>query len=1179
MFKQKFSVGFQELLFFDFCCFAAVQATLKAPCICPATTPLSDKDVFDFPFLKDVKTIEYIKNHGKICFLVRGPAKTKKFNLVTLLSGLYSTQSLSPSNYFDEPLLYNVNNLKGWVLNKQANHWCLYNVKTLMEANTPCIIVSTTSCYEGQVDSYMDQILKNGYTPIIAETTRKIEPPVNLPTISIKFFFLLIPSTRGTGYDNHAISLSRNTVVERVTDMARNLNDQIKEKSSCFEAFSIACDETCDTDFNIFEELLELVPMHGTTTGEDIFNCVYDLLQKYNLPQSKLTSVATDEAPSMTGKTNGFVALLRKKLSAISDGSNIHHTHCIIHQEVLCTKVIKMENVLTPIKKFINFIRSRGLNQRQFSLFLTELESEYSGLSYYTEVRWLSCSKVLKQFWDLKEEICQFLITKNQDITLFSDQVWLQDFSFIVDITKHLSDLNLKLQGKDQIITNMCDQVNAFKCKLVFWEKQLKNEDLMHFPTCNMYKSSLGETASYQKYAEKNLSLRNEFETRLENGISRRQKSTFSTSAFLRSSMKSKSRQSSSGHMHVYGKGVIGERAAQKWFEKFKNDDLDLEDMPRSGRPSEFDEEHLKALLKEDGRQKIPDTPKPRIKQDLHPQKAMICVFLGLRRKKPDRQGQIILLHDNARPHVAQVVKATLQELKWEVLQPSPYSPDLAPTDYHHFLSMSNHMRGATFDDEEDLKTCLNNFFDGRFLAERHQQTSRTLGAEWKDHYLLDLQNTGRRGSRRIQIIDMISPKLESFNKKKGREETELEPYVPWYYGWFLNPKDSHLITKLGMEAAAELAPHVWQDLELPSADADIASIYIPEPYIFAMCRYCFGSKSQVGTRYYCSHESLIMVKMERTLEQRYVIKFCFKLQKTMKKMFDLLTQASKDDCLPYWQVKKWHKSFKEPLFVPGVYQHRKWKIMSLVSMLMDAQNEQRFLERLVPLFDLPVRQAIILESLSEKIRCYHCCLLEFDAKFYSIACSKVLSILTMMGLCEEVTKHLGKVSRLKVQYFLIDKLHIWGMVELEQAQWEAMEHLQHLETDEADGVKELKHLDCVVKYPNVPTPSSSLTVKFISCKTTSQIKLTKMIIASTKKAKFPYKESIRSSDDVGMFPQGHSNELKFTGKRGKYYHLKRASSDEDLSSSFSPIFITARPYLFDQIESKFKLEWKWGNS
>ncbi|XP_075423872.1 general transcription factor II-I repeat domain-containing protein 2-like [Ascaphus truei] len=325
------------------------------------------------------------------------------------------------------------------------------------------------------------------------------------------------------------ISLSRNTVAERVTDLAGNISDQIKAKSSSFEAFSIACDEStdiggvaqlavflrpCDTDFKIFEELLELVPMRDTTTGQDIFDCVYELLQKYNLPLSKITSVATDGAPSMTGKTNGFVALLRKKQSEIYEGSKIHHTHCIIHQEVLCTKVINMENVLTSIKKIINFIRSRGLNQRQFSAFLSELDSEYSGLSYYTEVRWLSCSKVLKQFWDLKEEICQFLITKNQDTSLFSDLVWLQDLSFMVDITKHLYDLNLRLQGKDQIITNMCDQVKTFKCKLVVWEKQLKNEDLTHFPTCNMNKSSLDKTASYQRYAEKLLSLRTEFERR-----------------------------------------------------------------------------------------------------------------------------------------------------------------------------------------------------------------------------------------------------------------------------------------------------------------------------------------------------------------------------------------------------------------------------------------------------------------------------------------------------------------------------------------------------------------------------------------------------------------------------------------------------------------------------------------
>ena len=39
--------------------------------------------------------------------------------------------------------------------------------------------------------------------------------------------------------------------------------------------------------------------------------------------------------------------------------------------------------------------------------------------------------------------------------------------------------------------------------------------------------------------------------------------------------------------------------------------------------------------------------------------------------KRPHRQGQTILLYNNAGPHVAQVIKATLQELKWEGLQHS----------------------------------------------------------------------------------------------------------------------------------------------------------------------------------------------------------------------------------------------------------------------------------------------------------------------------------------------------------------------------------------------------------------------------------------------------------------------------------------------------------------------------
>ena len=53
----------------------------------------------------------------------------------------------------------------------------------------------------------------------------------------------------------------------------------------------------------------------------------------------------------------------------------------------------------------------------------------------------------------------------------------------------------------------------------------------------------------------------------------------------------------------VYREGVIGKSTARKWFEKFKNGNFDIDNMSYSGRPSEFDKDHLKALLKEESRQ------------------------------------------------------------------------------------------------------------------------------------------------------------------------------------------------------------------------------------------------------------------------------------------------------------------------------------------------------------------------------------------------------------------------------------------------------------------------------------------------------------------------------------------------------------------------------------------------
>ncbi|GFU20670.1 protein GVQW3 [Trichonephila clavipes] len=51
---------------------------------------------------------------------------------------------------------------------------------------------------------------------------------------------------------------------------------------------------------------------------------------------------------------------------------------------------------------------------------------------------------------------------------------------------------------------------------------------------------------------------------------------------------------------------------------------------------------------------------------------------------------------------------------------------------------------------------------------------------------------------------------------------------------------------------------------------------------------------------------------MERSLEQRYAIKFYVRLGKNATEKFQMLQEAFKDDCISRSQSGKWHKAFKK---------------------------------------------------------------------------------------------------------------------------------------------------------------------------------------------------------------------------------------------------------------------------
>jgi histone-lysine N-methyltransferase SETMAR len=66
-----------------------------------------------------------------------------------------------------------------------------------------------------------------------------------------------------------------------------------------------------------------------------------------------------------------------------------------------------------------------------------------------------------------------------------------------------------------------------------------------------------------------------------------------------------------------------------------------------------------------------------------------------------------LLLHDNARHHTAAHTVDRLRALKFEVLKHPPYSPELAPSDFHLFGPLKEHLRGQKFaGDNEVMEVC-----------------------------------------------------------------------------------------------------------------------------------------------------------------------------------------------------------------------------------------------------------------------------------------------------------------------------------------------------------------------------------------------------------------------------------------------------------------------------------------
>jgi len=70
-----------------------------------------------------------------------------------------------------------------------------------------------------------------------------------------------------------------------------------------------------------------------------------------------------------------------------------------------------------------------------------------------------------------------------------------------------------------------------------------------------------------------------------------------------------------------------------------------------------------------------------------------------------------VLLHDNAQPHTAARTAQLFQQFRCEVFDHPPYSPDLAPSDYHLFMHLKKWLASQSFEDDDRLKTGVTTWF------------------------------------------------------------------------------------------------------------------------------------------------------------------------------------------------------------------------------------------------------------------------------------------------------------------------------------------------------------------------------------------------------------------------------------------------------------------------------------
>ena len=145
---------------------------------------------------------------------------------------------------------------------------------------------------------------------------------------------------------------------------------------------------------DIQEDLFLCKTLPTSTKREEIFKILDRFLSENKIPWKKCLDVCTDGAKSVTGSMKGVVSLIKKENPECSK------SHGALHRQQLATKGMppELSNVLDNVIKIVNFVKSRPIKARIFSVICKEMGNIHCNLLLHTSVRWLSEVRCSREF-------------------------------------------------------------------------------------------------------------------------------------------------------------------------------------------------------------------------------------------------------------------------------------------------------------------------------------------------------------------------------------------------------------------------------------------------------------------------------------------------------------------------------------------------------------------------------------------------------------------------------------------------------------------------------------------------------------------------------------------------------------------------------------------------------------